>query len=327
MSKTRTEPSSKPHARTYSVGWYAHAREQPLGISNSTSCAWLPSSSHTRIEPSHDAVANSRLCGSMREAVDDVRVRAHDRRVLERRHVEHADRARRGADQQLEAVGRRVDGRDRALVLGLEEVRREVERPHAQLAVGGAGDGEAGGEVDGVDRALVQRVHVLERARARVDHEEPPGRAADEEAPLADALAPAAAVPRPVERQREEGRARLVLQRHAAAVQLAAAQPPEAHVLVAARDELRRLAASLAATRAAARRRRAAAGAAPRRRRPASGARCSSGSGGTHAIALMWTAQPLASSSGHDGTSAPASETSHTASSWWARRSLPTAAR
>ena len=35
---------------------------------------------------------------------------------------------------------------DRALVLGLEEVRGEVERPHAQGVVGRAGDGEAGRE-------------------------------------------------------------------------------------------------------------------------------------------------------------------------------------
>ena len=42
------------------------------------------------------------------EAVDDVRVRAEQRHVLLRRHVEHADGARGGADEQLETVRRGV---------------------------------------------------------------------------------------------------------------------------------------------------------------------------------------------------------------------------
>eukprot|EP00966_Prymnesium_polylepis_P097050 2248109-Prymnesium_polylepis.1 len=68
-----------------------------------------------------------------REPVDDVRVRAHERHMPYRRHIEHADRAARGADEQLEAVGRRGERGDAPLVVRLEEVRCKVERPHAQL--------------------------------------------------------------------------------------------------------------------------------------------------------------------------------------------------
>ena len=113
-----------------------------------------------------------------RQAVHDVGVRSHQRDVLLRGDVQHPDRAGGGAHQQLEAVEGGVDRRDGALVLRLEHVTRKVERPHAQLVVGAARHREARREVDGGDRILVELVDVLEGARARVDDEEAPRRAA-----------------------------------------------------------------------------------------------------------------------------------------------------
>ena len=143
---------------------------------------------------------------------------------------------RRGGGQGRRA-GRR-SGHAPALVLGLEEVRREVERPHAEEAVFAAGDREARGEVDGVDGALVEGVDGLERARPRVDDEEVARGGADEQTALRLPLGAAAVLNRRVEGHAEEEVVGLVLQRHAAAVQPAAPQPPEADVLVAAREQL-----------------------------------------------------------------------------------------
>ena len=125
------------------------------------------------------------------------------------------------------------------------------------VGVGVVGVGVVGAGVGphGVDRRVVQLEDVLEAARAHVHLEELARRAAHEHAPLQQAVLAAAARARRVDGDVEEHLALVVLQRHAAHVQLAPlvalalAQPPEAHVLVAVAHEGRVLEVAVGAGR------------------------------------------------------------------------------
>ena len=117
------------------------------------------------------------------------------------------------------------------------------------VGVGVVGFGVVGAGVGphGVDRRVVQLEDVLEAARAHVHLEELARRRAHQHAPLQHPVLAAAARARRVDGHVEEHLALVVLQRHAAHVQLAPlpalapAQPPEAHVLVPVAHERRLL--------------------------------------------------------------------------------------
>ena len=110
--------------------------------------------------------------GIHRHVEDRVGVRAQQGAITVRRNIQHAHRSARGEGGDGEPVGRNANGSDGGFMLGLEEVVREVDRPHAEVSIIGARDAEALVDDDRVDWPVVQLEDSFERAAAVVDLED-----------------------------------------------------------------------------------------------------------------------------------------------------------